>query len=333
MPLSSHTIDCASSSVSGAEPTWSLKWFGSGLGALIALADAFTLRWLGVDLNSHGHDVTLVVAGWFGVSFALLGFMLGKAIEDRHRSQGTTELIRAQMKELDASREQLLQSEKLAALGTLATAIAHEVRNPLAVIRSAAQSLTETASSTTWEAQRSCCQFVIEETDRLAILVNSLLAFARPVRAAVQPVAVAELFDRALLLARADIESRQVRFERQASSETTMVIADPNLMAQVLAGLLTNAAQAVPIGGKVRIGCHQQESFVELAVEDSGPGVPQDLRNRIFEPFFTTRASGIGLGLAIARQIAEAHDSSIKLGESSTGGARFSVMLRRASLA
>jgi C4-dicarboxylate-specific signal transduction histidine kinase len=72
---------------------------------------------------------------------------------------------------------------------------------------------------------------------------------------------------------------------------------------------------------------------VELAVEDSGPGVPQDLRNRIFEPFFTTRASGIGLGLAIARQIAEAHDSSIKLGESSTGGARFSVMLRRASLA
>ena len=108
--------------------------------------------------------------------------------------------------------------------------------------------------------------------------------------------------------------------------------ADPNLMAQVLAGLLTNAAQAVPIGGKVRIGCHQEDSFVELAVEDSGPGVPPDLYNRIFEPFFTTRASGIGLGLAIARQIAEAHGSSIKLGESSTGGARFSVMLPCTSL-
>jgi signal transduction histidine kinase len=332
MLLSSHTTDNASSQVSGTEPKWSVKWFGGALGALIALADAFTLKWLGVNLTSHGHDVTLVVAGWFGVSFAVLGFTLGKAIEDRHRSQGATELIRAQMKELDASREQLLQSEKLAALGTLATAIAHEVRNPLAVIRSAAQSLAETVSSTTREAQRSC-QFVIKETDRLANLVNSLLAFARPLRAASQPVAVSELFDRALLLARADIESRQVCLERQESTETTMAIADPNLMAQVLAGLLTNAAQAVPVGGKVRIGCHQEDSCVELAVEDSGPGVPPDLHNRIFEPFFTTRASGIGLGLAIARQIAEAHGSSITLGESSTGGARFSVMLRCASLA
>jgi len=332
MFLSSHTTDNASSQVSGIEPKWSVKWFGGALGASIALADAFTLKWLGVNLTSQGHDVTLLVAGWFGVSFALLGLMLGKAIEDRHRSQGATELIRAQMKELDASREQLVQSEKLAVLGTLATAIAHEVRNPLAVIRSAAQSLAETVSSTTGEAQRSC-QFVIKEADRLANLVNSLLAFARPLRAAAQPVAVSELFDRALLLARADIESRQVCLERQESSETTMAIADPDLMAQVLAGLLTNAAQAVRIGGKVRICCHQEDSRVELAVEDSGPGVPADLRNRIFEPFFTTRASGIGLGLAIARQIAEAHGSSITLGKSSTGGSRFSVMLRCASLA
>src|SRR5215472_10520505 len=73
MPLSSHTMDSASSRVSGAEPKWSLKWIGGGLGVLIALADAFTLRWFGVDLNSQGYDVTLVVAGWFGVSFALLG--------------------------------------------------------------------------------------------------------------------------------------------------------------------------------------------------------------------------------------------------------------------
>src|SRR5215831_18567132 len=206
MPLSSHTMDSASSRVSGAEPKWSLKWFGGGLGGLIALADAFTLRWLGVSLTSHGHDVTLVVAGWFGVSFALLGLMLGKAIEDGQRAQAATQLIRAQMKELDASREQLLQSEKLVALGTLAAAIAHEIRNPLAVIRSAAQTLAETGLCITGEARLSC-QFIIQETDRLANLVNSLLVFARPVRAVVEPVAVAELFDRALLLARG--ESRQ----------------------------------------------------------------------------------------------------------------------------
>jgi signal transduction histidine kinase len=276
--------------------------------------------------------VTLVVAGWFGVSFALLGLLLGKEIEDGQRAQAATQLIRAQMKELDASREQLLQSEKLVALGTLAAAIAHEVRNPLAVIRSAAQTIAEAESSSTGDARLSC-QFMIQETDRLGNVVNSLLAFARPVRAAAQPVAVAELFDRALLLARGELQSRQVRLERWESSESVLTLADPNLMAQVLAALLTNAAQAAPIGGKIRIECHQQDLMVKLAVEDSGPGVPPEVRNRIFEPFFTTRASGIGLGLAIARQIAEAHGGSIKLGESATGGARFSVRLPCAALA
>ena len=333
MPLNSNTIDSgASSRVSGIERKSRLRWLGGAIGAAIALADVFTLKWLGVSLTSHGHDVTLVVAGWFGVSFALLGLLLGKAIEDGQRAQAATQLIRAQMKELDASREQLLQSEKLVALGTLAAAIAHEVRNPLAVIRSAAQTLAEAESSTTGDARLSC-QFMIQETDRLANVVNSLLAFARPVRAAAQPVAVAELFDRALLLARGELQSRQVRLGRQESAESVLALADPNLMAQVLAALLTNAAQAGPIGGKIRIECHQQDLMVELAVEDSGPGVPPEVRNRIFEPFFTTRASGIGLGLAIARQIAEAHGGSIKLGESATGGARFSVMLPCAALA
>jgi signal transduction histidine kinase len=308
-----------------------LHWWGGALGAAIALADALILKWLGVNLTSHGHDVMWPVVAWFGVWFAVLGFMLGKTLDDRQRARTSADLIRAQMTELAASRERLLQSEKLAALGTLAAAIAHEVRNPLAVIRSAAQSLAEAAPSEAAETLRSC-RFMMEEADRLASLVNALLAFARPARLAAQAVAAAELFDRALLLARGPIESRQVRVERREPPMSAVASADPNLIAQVLAGLLTNAAQATPIGGEVKIECRAEDSTVELAVEDSGPGVPAALHDRIFEPFFTTRASGIGLGLAIARQITEAHGGSIRLGQGSSGGARFSVILPRATL-
>jgi len=327
IPLTGEAADPANT---GVNPKSHLQWWGGALGAAIALADALILKWLGVNLTSHGHDVLWPVAGWFGAWFAVLGFMLGKTLDDRQRARISADLIRVQMRELAASRERLLQSEKLAALGTLAAAIAHEVRNPLAVIRSAAQSLAEAAPAQAAETLRSC-RFMMEEADRLASLANSLLAFARPARLRAQPVGAAELFDRALLLARGEIESRQVRIERRDPPPNAVASADPNLIAQVLAGLLTNAAQAAPVGGEVRMDCRAEESTVELAVEDSGPGVPPALRERIFEPFFTTRASGVGLGLAIARQIAEAHGGSIRLGESLSGGARFSVTLPRAT--
>src|SRR5215472_6900930 len=328
MPSAEAGADPAKTRVA---PKSQLQWWGGALGAAIALADALMLKWFGVNLTSHGHDVMWPVVAWFGVWFAVLGFMLGKTLDDRQRARASADLIRAQMRELAASRERLLQSEKLAALGTLAAAIAHEVRNPLAVIRSAAQSLAEAAPCETAETLRSC-RFMMEEADRLANLVNSLLAFARPARLTAQAVTAAELFDRALLLARGPIESRQVRIERREPPRSAVASADPNLIAQVLAGLLTNAAQAAPFGGEVRIESRSVDSTVELAVEDSGPGVPAALRDRIFEPFFTTRPSGVGLGLAIARQITEAHGGSIRLDQSSSGGARFSVVLPRAKL-
>jgi signal transduction histidine kinase len=274
----------------------------------------------------NGRDVTLLVGAFFGSSFALLGYLIGALVEGRRRDRRAAAVIQAQVEAISAARARLVQTEKLAALGQLATAIAHEVRNPLAVIRSAAQGLSETAPPDDAESHRAC-SFITAEIDRLSNVITSLLAFARPPQLAPRAVDVVTLFDRALLLAGDELTGTGLRIRRDEARDLPPVRADPDLVCQVLLGLLANAAEVVPAGGEVALEARPAADEVELAVADSGPGVAPELRERVFEPFFTTRPRGTGLGLAVARQIVEAHGGRIAVGERPGGGARFVIRL------
>ena len=305
-----------------------LRWAGAALGALTGTADTAAFKWLGTSFAVNGHDATTFAAAWFGVSFAVLGYLLGEAIDGRRREAHASRLIRMQVETISESRAKLVQHEKLAALGQLAAAIAHEVRNPLAVIRSAAQNLRDTVPAKDLDARRACT-FITEEADRLGNLVNALLAFARPVRVSPVSMPIAELFERAVSATRDETSAKRVQVQRPAEWEVGAinVDVDPDLMTQVFVGLVANAIEAVLAGGEVRLEVQPNGRQIELAVADTGPGIPAELRSRVFEPFFTTRAEGIGLGLAIARQIVEAHGGSIQVGQSVSGGARFAVIL------
>jgi two-component system sensor histidine kinase HydH len=284
------------------------------------------MRAFGVSFQLNGHEAGWLVAAYFSVSFATLGFLLGYVVQQRRREREGAAVIRSQLQALDAARSRLAQSEKLASLGQLAAAIAHEVRNPLAVIRSAAQSVGETLSDTDADARRSC-SFITAEIDRLTSVTSTLLAFARPLHLEPQPVAVGAVFDQALLLAGADLAAKNIAVERLIEPNLPLVQADSDLLSQVLLGLLGNAADVMPNGGRVVLNARPTGRGVEIAVADSGPGVPPDLRVRIFEPFFTTRARGTGLGLAVARHIMQAHGGSIDVGDNPNGGARFILSL------
>jgi two-component system sensor histidine kinase HydH len=301
------------------------RWWGLAGGIVTGAVDTLGMVALGVTFQMNGHDVTWLVGGYFASSFAGLGFLLGYVVEGRRRDRRAAELIRVQMETIHTARARLAQSEKLAALGQLAAQIAHEVRNPLAVIRSAAQGLGEAVSPGDAEGLRAA-QVITAEIDRLNSVITSLLAFARPLQLQPHPVAVGELFDRALLLARDELAAKKVRVQRQEPAGLLPVNADPDLISQVLLGLLANATEAVPPGGEIRLQARAVDGTVEMDVTDSGPGVSPELRERIFEPFFTTRARGTGLGLAIAKQIVEAHAGRIVLGDH-RGGARFTVRL------
>ncbi len=275
------------------------RWWGAAAGVVLAVADTLTITALGVRFELNGHPAGPLVAAWFGSSFTILGFLVGYVIEGRRRDRRQAETIRAQTEAIAATRARLAESEKLAALGQLAAAVAHEVRSPLAVIRSAAQGLAESLPRDDEEARRA--------------------------------VSVHQLFDRALLLAREELQGKALRVRRDEPAALPEVRADGDLICQVLLGLLANAAAAAPSGGEVALAAAAADGAVEIAVADSGPGVPVELRARIFEPFFTTRPHGTGLGLAVARHIVEAHGGRIEVGERTGGGARFTLRLPAAA--
>ncbi|TMA80881.1 MAG: hypothetical protein E6J72_07140, partial [Deltaproteobacteria bacterium] len=188
----------ASTPLHGDRPLGHERWWGAAAGIVLALVDTAMLSGFGITFAMNGRDVTLLVAAFFASSLALFGYLVGALMEARRRDRQAAAVIRAQVETISAARARLVQSEKLAALGQLATAIAHEVRNPLAVIRSAAQGLSESAAPGDAEAQRACT-FITAEIDRLSNVISSLLAFARPPQLAPRAVPVAALFDRALL--------------------------------------------------------------------------------------------------------------------------------------
>src|SRR5688500_1209351 len=201
-------------------PPWyvsSARWLGAAIGVAVVIVDTFVMQALGITFAMNGRDVTLFVAAMYGSSIVLLGFVLGYVIEGRRREREQSTVIRTQMEAIEAARARLVQSEKLAALGQLSATIAHEVRNPLAVIRSAAQSLAETTAPGDAEAQRAC-RFIIAEIDRLTSVVSALLAFARPLRLEPRAVAVDELFDGALLLAGPELARHAVEVARPERS-------------------------------------------------------------------------------------------------------------------
>jgi PAS domain S-box-containing protein len=222
---------------------------------------------------------------------------------------------------------QLVRSEKLAVVGSLAAGLAHEIGTPLNVISATAEYLLPDASRDA----RDQLKAIVAETERISRLVRELLSFARggaPGRAA---VALSRALERVLSLLRITLERGRVRIDADVPDDLPAVRADPDGLHQVMVNLLVNASQAVAEGGRIgvraRAAVVEGERMVIIEVHDDGPGVPPPLRERIFDPFFTTRAEGTGLGLAVCARIVADHGGDLRVREGPMGGAAFVVQL------
>jgi PAS domain S-box-containing protein len=232
------------------------------------------------------------------------------------------------MEDLTAQREveareaeaqaKLLARERLAAVGELSAAVAHEVRNPLGAIFNALSVLRR-------EVQHPLLEVLAEEGDRLNRIVRDLLDFARPLEPRLSGESISKVIRQALQSV--DVASRNIDVQLALSEEIDQLPIDGRLVRQLLINLFENAAQAMAEGGQLHVATRLQDERLELVVADDGPGVPPHLREKIFSPFFTTKATGTGLGLAVVKRIAESHGGSVRLDATVAKGCRFHVEL------
>jgi signal transduction histidine kinase len=231
--------------------------------------------------------------------------------------------LRTSYAELERTQKELIDRERLAALGELSASIAHEVRNPLGVIFNSVGSLRRILKPQGDAAL--LLDIVGEEADRLNRMVGDLLDYSRPVQPALQPVPLRPLFEEAIESARqqAGPGAEHVAATVRVAEDAATVRADARLLRQALVNLFLNAYQAMPRAGRLDVrssrGVIDGRPCAEIVVQDTGPGIAADIADKIFQPFFTTKATGTGLGLAVVRRILEGHGGTIDLGRVSPG--------------
>jgi signal transduction histidine kinase len=239
--------------------------------------------------------------------------------ELKNFSSRLEERVRLASAKLEETQRQLFQSEKLAALGKLSAGIAHEIRNPLTSIKILIYSLVDENAT---EISREKDLTVIEgEIERVNKIIKQFLDFARPRPPALEPTDIRRVIEETLSLVAYEIESQGVSLVREDASELPAVLMDGEQVKQVFLNLILNAVQAMPQGGQLRIAAAPKRGgpgdsaapVVEIAIQDTGKGMPEDVKNRIFEPFFSTKEEGIGLGLSIAQRIVEEHGGTIRV--------------------
>ncbi len=223
----------------------------------------------------------------------------------------------------------LQAAERLAVLGRIAAALAHEIRNPLGSIMGSIEMLGESPSLT--EDDKRLCEIVQREARRLNDLVGDMLDLSRRRPPTAEATNVTRLAREVVALAAHAVRGSDVgvRYEGP-DEEATLARCDGPQIRQVLWNLVRNAIQASSAGSTVVVRVEVEEHHVTLAVDDQGPGIPDDARARIFEDFFTTRTHGAGIGLAVVRRIVEDHGwmgASLSLRRVPGGGASFRVTL------
>ncbi len=231
--------------------------------------------------------------------------------------------LKQSLADLAATRDRLVREENLAAVGRLASAIAHEVRNPVSMIASAVT--TARRPDATPELRAEVFDILGQESQRLERLTEDFLAYARQRPPQLRPSSLSQAIGLAAGLVRARAEELGVSVLTDV--EDAPVTVDPFQLQQALLNLAVNGLEATQRGGALTLAARARPGEAVFSVENTGPALPADVVARLGEPFFTTKPRGTGLGIAIARTIARAHGGDVVLAENAPGRVRFEVRI------
>src|SRR5579859_2395925 len=238
------------------------------------------------------------------------------------RYQALAETLAETNLRLEQAQAEARRSERLAALGQMSAGLAHEIRNPLGVIKGSAEMLTQKLGQTNPLAIE-LSGYISTETNRLSALVTRFLDFARPLHADLTPRDITIVLDRALNDVSQLWKRAPIRVEKEYDPDLPLVPLDESLCEQAFVNLVQNAYDAMGAsGGVLRVQARKSSAWmrdagrvqgVELRIDDTGPGIPPELREQIFNPFVTTKKSGVGLGLSIVSKIIDGHHGTIRI--------------------
>ncbi len=235
---------------------------------------------------------------------------------------------RAHLQQVQTLEIEVLQRERLSALGNLAATVAHEVRNPLNAISMGLQRLKTEFRPTQDEDEYShLTQLMLEEVHRLNSIVEQFLSLARPLEIKSEALRVRDVLNELATLVEGEAQQSKVQIRVVAPLTLPTLKADREYLRQTLLNLILNGFQAMPGGGTLTLEANTSNGNLLITVTDTGVGIPPENLPRIFEPYFTTKAKGSGLGLAIARRIVEAHGGRIVVSSEAGQGCRFRISL------
>jgi signal transduction histidine kinase len=266
--------------------------------------------------------------GYSELAIRILFFFLAAMVVNRfvvenrrqiRRYQELAETLAETNLRLEQAQEAARRSERLAALGQMSAGLAHEIRNPLGVIKGSAEMLQQKLGEQNPLATE-LAGYIFTETNRLSALVTRFLDFARPLHTELAPLEIVAILERALhaVSVTRKEEDATVRVERRYEPNLPLIPLDESLCEQAFVNLIQNAYDAMGSGGgtlnvSASRANNSNREGVEVRIEDTGPGIPGELREQIFNPFVTTKKTGVGLGLSIVSRIIDGHHGTIRI--------------------
>jgi two-component system, NtrC family, sensor histidine kinase HydH len=285
------------------------------------------------EINAESYGLLAIRILFFFLAAMVVNRFVVENRRQIKRYQELTERLAETNRKLEEAQEEARRSERLAALGQMSAGLAHEIRNPLGVIKGSAEMLHQKLGQSNPLATE-LAGYISTETNRLSALVTRFLDFARPLHAELVPQEVTPVLDRALHSVSLTHQNDAIQVERQYQPNLPPVPLDESLSEQAFVNLIQNAYDAMgDSGGKLRVIAARTNNGnrdgVEVRIEDTGPGIPAQLREQIFNPFVTTKKTGVGLGLSIVSRIVDGHHGSIRLESGpeakDSAGARFVI--------
>ena len=268
--------------------------------------------------------------------------------EDITERKRADDLLRGSLKQLREAQLQLFQAEKLESIGRMAAGVAHEVKNPLMTILTGVKILSKRLAGAD-EPVRVLLGDMTDAVGRADTIIGGLLNFSRERALDAKPTDLNDIVERSLLLVKHELDKAQIHVTRQLDQSLPALALDEFKIEQVLVNVLTNAIHAIGEVGEItvrssaktlalgaNVGYRQTDRYIPgervvmVQVDDTGPGIPEQLEGKIFDPFFTTKPTGVGtgLGLSVCRQIVEMHGGTVELANREPHGVRATIMLK-----